>query len=311
MNKRVQIRELVFRSVTLRGSNWMRMDRKTYPFHFKLLGLEKESDLKLTHLNSAVTPSLHSCGGCNEFNYLRALHLREVGVTQEVLELFLSKCPVLERLSVESTKSLVGLRVAGPSIALKYLELSSCHALKSVHICDTNLVSVTINSRNSEIRLLLSYEPSLVEEYYPNLVFPDFANLKHLELNVEQDSERGLQNLISFLQASPHLEKLVLKLDRWLTREYYKIIGSVKEMEYCPHFHLKVVHIENYRGRSRVKHIRYLIKNAFALEKIVVKPIRHLILPTVNSERRETALRNHAMQCLKQKVPSSIEFVCM
>lgn len=63
---------------------------------------------------------------------------------------------------MNSTRSLVGLRVAGPSTALKYLVLSNFDGLKSVQICDTNLVSLTI-SRATEISLLLSNVPSLVE----------------------------------------------------------------------------------------------------------------------------------------------------
>ncbi|KAL6142944.1 hypothetical protein ACLB2K_061219 [Fragaria x ananassa] len=339
MNKRVQELELEFRSVYIlsgvRGPNWINRNYM-YQFPPKLLGLEMESGLQLKHLDSSC-----SIG----FSFLRVLRFTNVDVSQEVLERFLYNCPVLERLSVKSTRSLVGLRVAGPSIALKYLELLSCDGLNSIQISDTNLVSLTF-SQGAEISLLLiSNAPSLVEvsyktsrsmdlprfltqisrcthlemlmlnisvmDYDSSLVFPHFANLKHLELTVEQDSERGLQYLLSFLEASPYLEKLVLKLERYVTREYYKVIGNVKKMAHCPHYHLKVVKIENYRGRSCAKHVMYLIHNAAALEKIVIKPICNLGSQIVNSERQEALARNHAMQCLKRKVPSSIEFVCM
>ncbi|KAL6132457.1 hypothetical protein ACLB2K_064700 [Fragaria x ananassa] len=206
MNKRVQELELEFRSVYIlsgvRGPNWINRNYM-YQFPPKLLGLEMESDLQLKHLDSAC-----SIG----FSFLRVLCFTNVDVSQEVLEHFLYNCPVLERLSVKSTRSLVGLRVAGPSIALKYLELLSCDGLNSIQISDTNLVSLTI-SQGAEISLLLiSNAPSLVEDNDSSLEFPHFANLKHLELTVEQDSERGLQYLLSFLQASPYLEKLVLKV---------------------------------------------------------------------------------------------------
>lgn len=49
------------------------------------------------------------------------ISLKLLYVTQEVLEYFLSKGPDLERLTVVCGKSLVNFRVAGPSVALKYL----------------------------------------------------------------------------------------------------------------------------------------------------------------------------------------------
>lgn len=45
-----------------------------------------------------------------------------------------------------------------------------------------------------------------------NLVFPTFANLKHLELIAEADCDRALCNLTSFLKASPYLQRFVLKV---------------------------------------------------------------------------------------------------
>jgi hypothetical protein len=47
---------------------------------------------------------------------------------------------------------------------------------------------------------------------YRGLVIPTFANLKHLELIIEDDCYRARRNLISFLKASPYLQRLVLKV---------------------------------------------------------------------------------------------------
>lgn len=143
MNKRVQILELEFSRVY----SWDLED--TYLFPHKLLRLEKESALKL------------NIG----FNFLKVLHLKYVDVTQEVLEYFLSSCPVLERLTVNGARNFVNLRVAGPSIALKYLVLITCSSLKSIEICDTNLVSFYFYGP-FEIKMIFSNVPLLVEVSY-------------------------------------------------------------------------------------------------------------------------------------------------
>lgn len=82
-------------------------------------------------------------------------------MTGEVVDYFLCNCPVLERLSLISTKSLVNLRVIGPSIKLKYLVISVCHDLESIEICEANIVSFTY--RGDWINLLLRNVPMLVE----------------------------------------------------------------------------------------------------------------------------------------------------
>ena len=79
----------------------------------------------------------------------------------KVLEFFVSQSPLLERLSVSYTASLVNSRVAGPSTGLKYLELKNCSRLERVEICDTNLVSFI--STHDRINLLRSDVPLPVE----------------------------------------------------------------------------------------------------------------------------------------------------
>lgn len=154
MNKRVQILELdlhLFDCFTRNGA---------YSFPHTLLGLEKESALKLKHLDYEI-PSLHSCQYHIGFEFLKVLHLQFVDVTGEVLEHFLYNCPVLECLTVSfATKSLVKLRVVGPSIALKYLAIKGC-TLESIEIRDAKLVSFIYEG--DATNLLLSNVPFLVE----------------------------------------------------------------------------------------------------------------------------------------------------
>jgi hypothetical protein len=75
------------------------------------------------------------------FKSLKDLTLMEVNVSCEVLEYFLANCPNLERLVVHESEHLKKLRVVGSSFPLKQVRISYCVSLKSINICDTNLVS--------------------------------------------------------------------------------------------------------------------------------------------------------------------------
>ncbi|XP_070677702.1 putative F-box/LRR-repeat protein At5g02700 [Malus domestica] len=156
MNKRVQILELVF-------CNELRSNYKdVYPFPVQLLGLQNDSTLKLNPTHSDIS-SLHSSRYNVGFKFLRVLYFNYVDVSGKVLEYLLSNCPVLERLKVDSANNkLVNLRVVGSSMALKYLDIQFCFALRSIEIRDANLVSfMYVGGRH--INLLLSNVPLLVE----------------------------------------------------------------------------------------------------------------------------------------------------
>ncbi|KAL4281635.1 hypothetical protein GQ457_03G010330 [Hibiscus cannabinus] len=66
---------------------------------------------------------------------LNSLCLRFVKVSGQVLEHFLMHCPLLEKLVVEWSKSLVSLKVASSSpLRLQYLEIRSCLSLQNLEI---------------------------------------------------------------------------------------------------------------------------------------------------------------------------------
>uniref|UniRef100_U5GKG2 F-box domain-containing protein n=1 Tax=Populus trichocarpa TaxID=3694 RepID=U5GKG2_POPTR len=63
-------------------------------------------------------------------NSLTTLRLKNVNVTGEVIEHFLSNYLALETLYIQSSDSLVNLKVAGPLLRLKYLEIRYCSVKK-------------------------------------------------------------------------------------------------------------------------------------------------------------------------------------
>ncbi|KAH0970363.1 hypothetical protein GBA52_022519 [Prunus armeniaca] len=57
---------------------------------------------------------------------LKVIRFRHVAVTGELVEFLLSNCLLLERVSLTIARDLVNLRVVGPLIALKHLEIKYC-----------------------------------------------------------------------------------------------------------------------------------------------------------------------------------------
>ncbi|XP_061993590.1 putative F-box protein At1g49610 [Rosa rugosa] len=140
-----------------------------YSFSNKLLGISKTSASK----------SL--CSEYIGFKCLKVLDLKTVDVDQEVLEYFMSNCSLLERLTVYASSSLVNLRVVGQLIALKYLVIKRCKNIKTIEICDSNLVSFVYDGpvRN----LVLSNLPLLVEVSLFGWLAPDFLEIAFLQLS--------------------------------------------------------------------------------------------------------------------------------
>nr|XP_011464170.1 PREDICTED: FBD-associated F-box protein At4g10400-like isoform X2 [Fragaria vesca subsp. vesca] len=142
MRKGVQMLELDF------SAHAPLLDEK-YRFSGKLFGIGETSGLE------------SSCSEYIGFKCLKVLDLKSVEVDQVVPEYFISNCPVLERLAVYKSYSLVNLRVVGQSIALKYLVIQKCFGIESIEISDANLVSFIYEGGLEN--LLLRNLPLLVE----------------------------------------------------------------------------------------------------------------------------------------------------
>ncbi|XP_062006521.1 uncharacterized protein LOC133723647 [Rosa rugosa] len=334
------------------------------------LELELFVECGLVYQDNYIFP--HKLLASPSLKSLKVLHFKNVNVTGEILEHFLSNCPFLEWLTVNASRNLGNFRVVGPSIALKYLVIKYCpqesiqKPNETIRICDTNLVSFTFIG--GERDLLLTNVPFLVEvsiseydlrtelitlvfsqlscclsqlqiltlditpsvssfflgpgyEVYnnKNQEFPMLENLKHLVLIVEAGYPWVLHQLAFFMKASPFLERLVLKLP-FPTPRFWQRPDQRRKIEKsfkCQHHFLKVVEIIGYRGRADT-HVMFITRNAVSLEKIVIDPVRRWLFPRgMDTDRgikeiaKEVKARAHAMQKLKEKLPSTIEFVCL
>ena len=100
-------------------------------------------------------------------NSLTSLTLKYVHVTGELLEHFLSNCPLLERVHVDSSESIVNLKICGSSLKLKYLHIINCFQVKSIKIFAPNLES--FGYVGNIIELQIDYTPRLLDVYIGGL----------------------------------------------------------------------------------------------------------------------------------------------
>lgn len=327
----------------LENGETLRQPLRNYTFPYKLLTESKWSSLKRLYGNLPSNLFFTSVG----FKALKVLSLKCVNVNDEALQYFLSNCPVLQCLSIHGSGDLESIRVMGASLKLKYLEIIFCLGVKTIEICDTNLVSFSYLGGN--INLCIDNVPMLDEisigEGYSGLendvfkqlssclyqleiltldiyrpeenikmfAFPELPNLKQLILKIGAWDDDPLLQFTSLVRACPNLSRFVLQLI-WMSPS--KRRRKIRRAAKCPHQHLKLVEIVGYYGRTSDDEIAmYFIENAVALQKIVIDP-RHQILertPTRNDKIKweEAAARNAAKKQLEAKRPPGVELVIL
>ncbi|XP_055833619.1 FBD-associated F-box protein At2g26860-like isoform X2 [Solanum dulcamara] len=282
----------------------------TFPTRLLRLGDSVDSSSCIPHSNDLQIPPLVK----QNFKFLKVLLLKSVNVTGEVLEFFLHNCPFLETMVVHGSGTLVNLEVVGPSLKLRHLEIQYCYYVKSLKICDTNLVTLRTSAGEA---LLLKNVPMLVEfdlsqENLEHYNFPQLTKLKKLVFTTFGQKDLSLLGCMSIIRAAPQLKEfelhLMLTCSLQSNRECRKAIK-------CPLHHLKVVKLCGfYSGAVHLELVRYFLENAIALEKIIFDP-RNPILSRVPLEpseiEEEQTARNLAKLHLEGEVPPYIELVIL
>ncbi|CBI20286.3 unnamed protein product, partial [Vitis vinifera] len=189
------------------------------------------------------------------FKSLKTLSLKSINVSSEAVEYFLSNCPLLERLSVHGSESLVNLRVAGPSIMLRHLEIVKCSSIQTIEICDTNLVSFTYRGeRKGDLlpnNMHIENSPLLVEVlagvgrlgFAKNMLLKLSScvhQLQILQLTVDHFfPERSRAYLL------PKLRNLKqLKLTVFVGCPENCLLGFVAMLKKCPHLESLVLQVD-------------------------------------------------------------------
>ncbi|KAI5328695.1 hypothetical protein L3X38_028092 [Prunus dulcis] len=333
LKKRVQV--LVLDFVKEYGVN-----KDSYMFPRKLLGLEEGfasrhcvglKSLKVLSLNFIdVTGEIleHFLSMCPFLERLsvsfveKLVNLRVVGPSIALKYLKLDECDDLKRVEISNT-NLLSFIHTGTAIDLR---LSNVPSLVEVAITSQNNDIASLCASTAFMRLaftqlsccLYQLETLMINtqeaEYNKDYTFPILPNLKHLELTVEGDYKLSFSQLSFFMKASPYLQRLALKLRFW---EHHSNEGKkIKKAAKCPHHYIKVVEVFGYCGRTNaVEHVMFLMENVVALEKLVIVPYwswdcHHSGSESGKRERKKEAKeRRHANMHLKNRVPSTVEFV--
>ncbi|KAF3441851.1 hypothetical protein FNV43_RR15766 [Rhamnella rubrinervis] len=238
------------------------------------------------------------------FKSLKVISFKSVSVNGKDVEYFLSNAPLLERLAVHDSPDLVRLRVSGQSLALKYLAIMDCWKLKSVEICEIEVLRMT-----DYFRLKKNF----------NRRYPVLPNVKQLHLRLFCDEFRvdgGLGNLRFIIEAFPNLEKLVLHAPYYLPPRIEDFTLRYRKVPKCPHYRLKEVEILEYSSKyGDIDRVLYLIKNTVGLQRIVINCKYNHALRIMTTKQQlledEEVSRRHALTQLQPQVPSNIQFVCL
>lgn len=158
MSKNISLLEFNFLKSDLGNRFWDRPHVSSSYYFFRILAVRERWD-------PAMNPNPKFVG----FQSLTSLSLKFVKVSCEAIEYFLYNCPLLQRLSVHGSSGLYNLRIIGPSLMLKHLEIVRCFNVITIEICNTNLVSFTYSRYTlSQSRDMLPY--SIVIRNSPHLV---------------------------------------------------------------------------------------------------------------------------------------------
>ncbi|XP_065633695.1 F-box protein At4g09920 isoform X2 [Quercus suber] len=218
---------------------------------------------------------------------LTSLTLIYVHVTGELLEHFLSNCPLLERLHVAYSEDLVTLKICSSSLRLKHLNIIRCWELKRIEIFAPNLESFGLVARAMEMHV--NYAPRLLDVHVYVGAY-DYLNYALCPLSSYLSQLQSLTLDFYIALISPH--SLLWDKSR-RERELMKV------MKY-PNEHLKEVEITGFVGRAiDIELTVYLLESAIKLEKLVINPRSPALVGTpwefVRVEENEGAI-----ECAKQ-----------
>ncbi|OMP12793.1 putative ubiquitin-protein ligase [Corchorus olitorius] len=238
---------------------------------------------------------------------LTSLILKCVDINEELLENIISNSPFLECLSLGDSSSLVHLRVAGPALCLKYVEIIFCFSLESLELHAPNLLSLKYSGAKINISFVnipnlveislggedLPYfarklcglsthfsklqmleldvlQLEVIETKMERLKYPIFSQLKQLKLHVDTNSTASLLFFSRLIKACPSLYRLALELKLASVNPSYrrKMVKARSR-----HYSLKVVEVTGFVGQTvDTEFCIYLIRSAIMLEKIIIKP---------------------------------------
>lgn len=260
------------------------------------------SCLQLKHLN------LHSCmfkppPEFKGFSRLLSLELREVVISADILSSLISSCPLLERLTVESSTSFEHLEIAAPN--LRFLR---CKGLFS-SICFKNTPQLARVSIYLNKEVLMEGESSNSVMFFGSLPVVEFlelngyyvmgmaagkvpktlpTTLNHLKILELNDICFGEPNEVSIvlclIRSSPNLAKIKIEACTRETTAIDPVLELLVLIEMQDGWgvylnQLREVEMRNLSGiRSELDLIKLLLAKSPMLEKMLIEPNSEVVL---------------------------------
>ncbi|KAL5562030.1 hypothetical protein UlMin_031777 [Ulmus minor] len=168
-------------------------EKRVKRFELDLSNIWGAAPLHIYAPNLLMPSAIPREDGNNRFYFLTDLALSCVNVSGEVIESFIANCPSLERLSIQRLILLYNLKVAGPSLKLKFLEILKCNCLGKIEISAPNLVLFKYHAdlnlvtiKNAPLLSNVSFGGGIVHVLcYPSCpLFEYFSQLRILELEM-------------------------------------------------------------------------------------------------------------------------------
>ncbi|TKY67227.1 F-box/LRR-repeat protein [Spatholobus suberectus] len=283
-----------------------------------------------------------------EMKSLCVLRLASVDVSGETIQCFLASCPLLETLCVIESQLLGRLKVCGPALRLKHLELVECNILY-LDIYAENLMTFRYSGDYGKFNF--ESFPSLVEasfggryasylqsnmddaDFYGVLSqvhvlklelsayhqgtlegLPVFGNVKQLELEIPHVCGAELDCPVSLLSAFPSICVLKIKFLRSNLGEAEQEWKASLKHEYPS---LRELEVSGYRrDSSQIELLISIFAKAPNLNRIVVDPLSSFYVdrsPDVKARirkmRRESTI--WFVDALKPHVPPPVELIVL
>ncbi|PQQ13427.1 hypothetical protein Pyn_32015 [Prunus yedoensis var. nudiflora] len=187
---------------------------------------------------------------------LTHLSFNNTNIHSRIVGHFLSHCPLLEHLCIRSSSEIYVLKVVGPSLRLKFLQISDCPSVVKIEIFAPNLVSFIYDGKGP-------YRTGIVMKHAPSLVM----------LSLAEPGDCISKAFRSVSSCFSRLQTLSLRIDlgQLMWRGLFTdCTSSMQKINKCPHPCLKVVKISGFIGSLiDTKFAMYLIENSLVLEKLI------------------------------------------
>ncbi|XBI08685.1 hypothetical protein VPH35_136381 [Triticum aestivum] len=280
----------------------LRCCKHRHVFPFELFDKQSMSRLEAIRLSFV---SLKAQPNFSGFPNLKALDISSVDVSSNDLQLVLSSCSNLERLSIVMCHPHDDIRVSLPR--LQHLHVAhSC--INKIHFISKNLRTFVYDGFMVPLDLSESLQLGHVEMNFPSLtlehaitelpramphaqnlnlsacmtlkvfylpeVVTKFSHLKYLQLRLYFSGQDNLLSLASFLKAAPLLEELDIHFLRrsFPLNDFEKL--SIRSLPPCRHGHLKRVLITGFHGaRGEIELAAHVADNSTRLQALVIDPV--------------------------------------